>query len=159
MPPRFIANATRAREYGKALREIMRLTDLANQYVNDNKPWELAKQEGSEMLLHEVCSVSVNLFRLLTLYLKPVLPKLAAEVETFLNIAALTWADAGTLLTNHGISTYKHLMTRVDQKQIDALVAANQQSLEPTAETHSPARHAEAQAHHYRADCRQHHGR
>ncbi|WP_413439199.1 methionine--tRNA ligase [Sulfuriferula sp. GW1] len=135
------------REYGKALREIMRLTDLANQYVNDNKPWELAKQEGREALLHEVCSVSVNLFRLLTLYLKPVLPKLATEVESFLNIAALTWTDAGTLLTNHSINAYSHLMTRVEQKQVDALVAANQQSLEPAAETHSPARHAEAQAH------------
>ncbi len=142
-----IGDCYETREYGKALREIMRLTDLANQYVNDNKPWELAKQEGSEVLLHEVCSVSVNLFRLLTLYLKPVLPKLAAEVETFLNIVALTWADAGTLLTNHSINAYSHLMTRVEQKQVDALVAANQQSLEPTAETHSPARHAEAQTH------------
>ena len=142
-----IGECYETREYGKALREIMRLTDLANQYVNDNKPWELAKQEGSEALLHEVCSVSVNLFRLLTLYLKPVLPKLATEVESFLNIATLIWTDASTLLTNHGINAYNHLMTRVDQKQIDALVAANQQSLEPTAETHSPARHAEAQTH------------
>lgn len=142
-----IGECYETREYGKALREIMRLTDLANQYVNDNKPWELAKQEGSDTLLHEVCSVSVNLFRLLTLYLKPVLPQLAVEVETFLNIPTLTWADAGTLLTNHSINAYNHLMTRVDQKQIDALVAANQQSLEPTAETHSPARHAEAQTH------------
>ena len=142
-----IGECYETREYGKALREIMRLTDLANQYVNDNKPWELAKQEGSETLLHEVCSVSVNLFRLLTLYLKPVLPKLAAEVEAFLNIAALTWADAGTLLTNHSINAYNHLMTRVEQKQVDALVAANQQSLEASAGTHSPARHAEAQNH------------
>jgi len=142
-----IGECYETREYGKALREIMRLTDLANQYVNDNKPWELAKQDGSEALLHEVCSVSVNLFRLLTLYLKPVLPKLATEVESFLNIAALTWTDASTLLTNHSINAYNHLMTRVDQKQIDALVAANPQSLEPAAETHSPARHAEAQAH------------
>ncbi|GBL47507.1 methionyl-tRNA synthetase [Sulfuriferula multivorans] len=142
-----IGECYETREYGKALREIMRLTDLANQYVNDNKPWELTKQNGSEALLHEVCSVSVNLFRLLTLYLKPVLPKLATEVESFLNIAALTWTDAGTLLTNHSINAYNHLMTRVEQKQVDALVAANQQSLEPTAETHSPARHAEAQAH------------
>ena len=142
-----IGECYETREYGKALREIMRLTDLANQYVNDNKPWELAKQEGSEALLHEVCSVSVNLFRLLTLYLKPVLPKLATEVESFLNIATLIWTDASTLLTNHGINAYNHLMTRVEQKQVDALVAANQQSLEPTAETHSPARHAEAQTH------------
>ncbi|BBP03775.1 methionine--tRNA ligase [Sulfuriferula plumbiphila] len=142
-----IGECYETREYGKALREIMRLTDLANQYVNDNKPWELAKQEGSEALLHEVCSVSVNLFRLLTLYLKPVLPRLATEVETFLNIAALAWVDAGTLLTSHSINAYSHLMTRVEQKQVDALVAANQQSLAASADAHSPARHAEAQNH------------
>ncbi|MHB1245909.1 MAG: methionine--tRNA ligase [Sulfuriferula sp.] len=142
-----IGECYETRDYSKALREIMSLTDLANQYVNDNKPWELAKQEGSELLLHEVCSVSINLFRLLTLYLKPVLPKLASEVEAFLNIAALTWADAATLLTSHRINSYQHLMTRVEQKQIDALVTANQQSLEVSKDTHSPARHAEAQSH------------
>ncbi|HUW27439.1 MAG TPA: methionine--tRNA ligase [Sulfuriferula sp.] len=142
-----ISECYEAREYGKALREIMRLTDLANQYVNDAKPWELAKQPDAEALMHEICSVSVNLFRLLTLYLKPVLPKLAAEVEAFLNLAPLAWRDADTLLTNHSINAYQHLMIRVDQKQVDALVAANQQSLEPTAETHSPVRHAEAQTH------------
>ncbi|MHB1175503.1 MAG: methionine--tRNA ligase [Sulfuriferula sp.] len=142
-----IGECYETRDYSKALREIMRLTDLVNQYVNDNKPWELAKQEGSELLLHEVCSVSINLFRLLTLYLKPVLPKLSSEVEAFLNIAALTWADAGTLLTGHRINSYQHLMTRVEQKQIDALVTANQQSLEVSKDTHSPARHAEAQSH------------
>ena len=136
-----------AREYSKVIREIMHLTDLSNQYVNDNKPWELAKEAGMESQLHKICTVSVNLFRLLTLYLKPVLPKLAAEVEAFLNIAPLTWADANTLLTGHTINAYSHLMTRVEQKQIDALVAANQQSLEPTAETPSPAHHAEAQNH------------
>ncbi|MEO6146499.1 MAG: methionine--tRNA ligase subunit beta, partial [Sulfuriferula sp.] len=135
------------RDYSKALREIMRLADLANQYVNDNKPWEQAKQEGSELLLHEVCSVSVNLFRLLTLYLKPVLPKLATEVEAFLNIDALTWADAATLLIDHSINPYQHLMTRVEQKQVDALVAANQQSLEVSTDTHVPSHHAEAQSH------------
>ncbi|HAN57088.1 MAG TPA: methionine--tRNA ligase, partial [Betaproteobacteria bacterium] len=143
----FISECYEAREYGKALREIMRLTDLANQYVNDNKPWELAKQPDAETLMHEICSVSVNLFRLLTLYLKPVLPKLATEVEAFLNIAPLTWADADTLLRDHAINAYQHLMTRVEQKQVDALVAANQQSLKVTADMHSPARHGEAQNH------------
>ncbi len=143
----FISECYETREYNKALREIMRLTDLANQYVNDNKPWELAKQDGAATQMHEICSVSVNLFRLLTLYLKPVLPKLAAEVETFLNITPLTWADARTLLLDHGINAYQHLMTRVEQKQVDALVAANQQSLEATPDAHAPARHAEAQSH------------
>ena len=70
----------------------MRLADLANEYVNDKAPWVLAKQEGQEAALQEACTVSLNLFRLLTLYLKPVLPMLAKEVESFLNIDALTWA-------------------------------------------------------------------
>ncbi len=120
-----IAECYESRDFGRALREIMHLTDKANQYVNDNKPWEIAKQGGQDELLHEICSVSINLFRLLTLYLKPVLPKLAADVEQFLNIPAMTWADAQTLLAQHTINTYNHLMTRVDQKQVDAMIAAN----------------------------------
>ncbi|ARU31196.1 methionine--tRNA ligase [Sulfuriferula sp. AH1] len=120
-----IAECYESRDFGRALREIMHLTDKANQYVNDNKPWEIAKQGGEDALLHEICSVSINLFRLLTLYLKPVLPKLAADVEQFLNIPAMTWADANTLLAKHTINTYTHLMTRVDQKQIDAMIATN----------------------------------
>ncbi len=142
-----IAAQYEAREYGKALRDIMRLTDLANQYVDDNKPWELAKQEGMEARLHEACSVSLNLFRLLTLYLKPVLPKLAADVEAFLNIAPLTWQDAQTLLpAGHAINPYQHLMTRIDPKQIEAMTEENKATLAPAAE-HSPARHAEKQQH------------
>jgi methionyl-tRNA synthetase len=120
-----IAECYETRDFGRALREIMHLTDKANQYVNDNKPWEIAKQGGQDTLLHEVCSVSMNLFRLLTLYLKPVLPKLAADVEQFLNIPAMTWADAQTLLTQHTINSYSHLMTRVEQKQVDTMIAAN----------------------------------
>ncbi|MGD9787531.1 MAG: methionine--tRNA ligase [Sulfuricellaceae bacterium] len=134
-----------AREYGKAIREVMRLTDLANQYVDEHKPWELAKQDGQEVNLHEVCSVSLNLFRLLTLYLKPVLPKLAAEVEAFLNIPALQWSDAQTLLLGHEIRPYQHLMTRIDPKQVEAMIDANKQSLAPAPETHSQARHGEKQ--------------
>ncbi|WP_174237443.1 methionine--tRNA ligase [Sulfuriferula nivalis] len=120
-----IGECYESRDFGRALREIMHLTDKANQYVNDNKPWEIAKQEGQDALLHEICSVSMNLFRLLTLYLKPVLPKLAADVEQFLNIPAMTWVDAQTLLAQHTINTYSHLMTRVEQKQVDAMIAAN----------------------------------
>ncbi|MFA5171373.1 MAG: methionine--tRNA ligase [Sulfuriferula sp.] len=120
-----IAECYESRDFGRALREIMHLTDKANQYVNDNKPWEIAKQGGQDELLHEICSVSINLFRLLTLYLKPVLPKLAADVEQFLNIPAMNWVDAQTLLAQHTINTYNHLMTRVDQKQVDAMIAAN----------------------------------
>ncbi len=142
-----IAGLYDAREYGKALREVMRLADLANQYVDEHKPWELAKQEGQEAKLHEVCSVSLNLFRLLTLYLKPVLPKLAADVEAFLNVPPLQWNDAQTLLLGHAINPYAHLMTRIDPKQVEAMIEENKESLQPAAQAHSPARHAEHQQH------------
>jgi len=142
-----IAQCYEDRDFGKAIREIMRLADLANEYVNDKAPWVLTKQEGQEAALQEACTVSLNLFRLLTLYLKPILPVLAKEVESFLNIDALTWANAGDLLFSHRINEYKHLMTRIDPKLITALVAANQESLQATTQEHSPARHAEAQQH------------
>ena len=152
-----IAQAYEERDYGRALREIMRLADLANQYVNDHKPWELARQEGQEAYLHTVCSTALTLFRDLTLYLKPVLPALAAKVEAFLAIAPMTWRDAWKPLpAGHAIHAYQHLMTRVERKQIDALVEANRESLAPaaaapavtaTAAPHSPQRHAEKQQH------------
>jgi len=138
-----IADAFEARDSNWALREIMALADAANAYVNDLAPWNLAKQAGQEALLHEVCSNALAMFRLLTLYLKPVLPKLAAEVEAFLNIAPLTWQDAATALpAGHRINTYQHLMTRVERTQVDALIDANKASLSTEA---SPARHAEHQ--------------
>ncbi|MBT9613862.1 MAG: methionine--tRNA ligase [Burkholderiales bacterium] len=140
-----IADLYEAREYGKALREIMALADAVNQYVDEKKPWTLAKNPEAAAELHEVCSVSVNLFRLLTIYLKPVLPQVAAMAETFLAIPPLTWADASTTLRGHRIQAYQHLMARIDPKQITALTEANKQSLQ--AVDHSPARHAEAQAH------------
>ncbi len=142
-----IARLYDEREYGKAIREIMSLTDIANQYVDEQKPWELAKQEDMEARLHEACTVSLNLFRLLTLYLKPVLPKLAEDVEAFLNISPLQWADAATLLpAGHTINPYQHLMTRIDQKQVEAMTEENKATLAPAA-GHSPARHAEKQTH------------
>ncbi|MGA7180157.1 MAG: methionine--tRNA ligase [Thiobacillaceae bacterium] len=136
-----------SREYSKAVREIMALADIANQYVNDEKPWEIAKQEGQEARLHEVCTAALNLFRLLSLFLKPVLPKVAEAVETFLNIAPMAWTDSAKLLpAGHAIRTYSHLLSRVEMKQIDALVEANKQSLEAVPPP-SPVRHAEAQLH------------
>ena len=121
-----------AREFSKAVREIMALTDAANQYVDSVKPWELAKQPDRESELHAACSNALNLFRLLTALLKPILPVLAGKVESFLNIAPLTWADAGYLLAGgHAIKTYEHLMTRVDPKLIEKLIDANKASLAP----------------------------
>ncbi len=142
-----IAQCYEERDFGRAIREIMRLADLANEYVNDKAPWVLTKQEGQEAALQEACTVSLNLFRLLTLYLKPILPMLAKEVEGFLNIETLSWANAGDLLFNHHINEYKHLMTRIDPKSIAALVAANQENLQTAPQAHSPARHGEAQQH------------
>ncbi|TMI17155.1 MAG: methionine--tRNA ligase [Betaproteobacteria bacterium] len=117
-----IAALYEQREFGKALREIMALADAANQFVDEQKPWELSKQLAAEHKLQQVCSVAINLFRLLTIYLKPVLPQTAAEAERFLNVAPLQWSDAGTLLpAGHRINEYRHLLNRVDEKQLDQL--------------------------------------
>jgi len=110
------------REYGKALREIMQLADRVNAYVDQNKPWELAKQEGMDGRLQDVCTTCIEAFRLISLYLKPVLPALVANVESFLQIRPLDFADAARLLgAGHRIGAYQHLMQRVDIKQLDAL--------------------------------------
>ncbi len=136
-----IAQAYELRDFAKALRNIMAFADDINIYVNDNKPWELAKQEGQEQKLHLVCSAALVLFKQLTAMLKPVLPKLALDVEAFLNINPLTWNDAKSKLpAGHTINEYKHLATRLDPKLIEAMVAANQESLQPQA--HSEQRHA-----------------
>jgi len=110
------------REYGKALREIMLLTDKVNAYVDQNKPWELAKQEGMDARLHDVCTTCIEAFRLLSLQLKPVLPALAAQVEAFLNVTPFTFAQAQSLLgASHTIKAYQHLMQRVTPEQLEAL--------------------------------------
>ncbi|CAN7587624.1 methionine--tRNA ligase [Variovorax sp. LjRoot290] len=111
-----------SRDFARALREIMALADHVNAYVDANKPWELAKQAGQEARLHDVCSACIEAFRLLTLYLKPVLPTLASKVEEFLKIDPLAWSDVhAPLPSGHPIGEYKHLMQRVDAKQLDQL--------------------------------------
>jgi len=110
------------REYAKALREIMLLTDKVNSYVDQNKPWDLAKQEGQDARLHDVCTTCIEAFRLLSLQLKPVLPALAAQVEAFLNVSPFSFAQAQNLLSaGHIINAYQHLMQRVTPEQLDAL--------------------------------------
>ena len=117
-----IADHYESREYAKALRETMALTDRVNAFVDQNKPWELAKQTGMDARLQDVCTVCIEAFRLLTIDLKPVLPALAAQVEAFLNVSPLQFADAATALgAGHTIGNYQHLMQRVDIKQLDAL--------------------------------------
>jgi len=119
-----IAQLYEEREFGKALRESMLLADRVNEYVDQNKPWELAKQEGKDAVLQDVCSVCIEAFRLLTIYLKPVLPALAAKVEAFLRVPPLQFADAARALGAHQIGAYEHLMQRVDGKLVEALFEA-----------------------------------
>ena len=109
------------REFGKALRDIMGLADKVNEYVDQHKPWDLAKKEGADAALHDVCSTCIEAFRLLTIYLKPVLPALAVQVEDFLQVPALTFGDVSSPLGAHRIGAYTHLMQRVDTKLLDAL--------------------------------------
>jgi len=109
------------REFGKALREVMLLADRVNEYVDKHKPWELAKNPQHTAVLHDVCSVCIEAFRVLTIYLKPVLPALALQVEAFLQVPPLNFADAARALGAHRIGDYKHLMQRVDAKLLDAL--------------------------------------
>ena len=129
-----IAEYYEQRDFARAMRRVMALADQVNQYVDQNKPWELAKKEGQDARLHDVCSILINAFRILTVCLKPVLPKLAQRAEEFLNVAPLHWADAAHLLSPaHAINAYEHLMTRIEGKQIEALLAANKESLAPPA--------------------------
>ena len=124
-----IAECYESREYAKALRDIMALADIVNEYVDANKPWELAKQEGQDAGLHEVCSELINAFTMLTAYLAPVLPKVAENAAKFLNLEAITWANTRETLGEHAINKYEHLMQRVEQKQVDDLIEANKQSI------------------------------
>jgi methionyl-tRNA synthetase len=110
------------RDCAKALRDTMALADRVNEYVDANKPWELAKLEGQDARLHDVCSTCIEAFRLLSLALKPVLPALAAQVEAFLNIAPLQFAQRDQRMgAGHSIGSYQHLMQRVDPKMLEAL--------------------------------------
>jgi methionyl-tRNA synthetase len=127
------------REFGKALRAIMEAADAANAYIAQHAPWDLAKDPKNNALLEEVCTVSLNVFRLLTLYLKPVVPKVAEAVEQFLRIPPLQWKDAQNLLENHVIGTYEHLMTRAESKQLDALLGLDEAAPKAEAKTSAPA--------------------
>src|SRR5690606_331577 len=109
-----IAELFEAREFGKAMRQIMALADKANQYIAEKQPWVLARDESQAAEVQRVCSLGLNLFRILVIYLKPVVPALAEKVEAFLRVPAFQWQDAATLLTAHRIETFQPLMSRVD---------------------------------------------
>jgi methionyl-tRNA synthetase len=128
-----IAEAYAARDFARALREIMKLTDAANGYVADTAPWVVAKDESRTAELHAICSNALEMFRLLTIYLKPVLPNIATAVETFLSIQPLQWANLSQSLGAQTIQPYSHMITRLEGKQIEAMVEANKESLQAAA--------------------------
>jgi methionyl-tRNA synthetase len=124
-----IAECYEHREFGKAMREIMELADKANQYIDHKKPWAIAKEEGKKAELHDVCSVAINLFRILAAYLKPVLPALTDEAELFLNAPITTWIDELQPLVNHTLNDFKPLMTRVEADKIAAIIGDSKENL------------------------------
>ena len=119
-----IAALYEAREFNKAIREIIALADRANQYIDERKPWVLAKEEGKEAEVHATCSVGINLFRVLMTYLKPVLPAMAEKAEAFLN-TSLDWTALQGPLLSHELNKFKPLMTRVEMKDVDAMIEAS----------------------------------
>ncbi|MDX1749440.1 MAG: methionine--tRNA ligase [Methylophaga sp.] len=121
------------REFAQAMREIMALADKANQYIDEQKPWVLAKEEGKDAEVQAVCSMGINLFRVLIAYLKPVLPRTAEQAEAFLNIDSLQWSDIGQPLLSHTIEPFKPLMTRVEQDKIDAIIEESKENMTASA--------------------------
>lgn len=127
-----IAKRYDQREFAQAMREIMALADKANQYIDEQKPWVLAKEEGKDAEVQAVCSMGINLFRVLIAYLKPVLPRTAEQAEAFLNIDSLQWVDIEQPLLGHTIEPFKPLMTRVEQDKIDAIVEESKENMTAT---------------------------
>jgi methionyl-tRNA synthetase len=130
-----IAEQFEKREYARAMRSIMALADKANQYIDEKQPWVIAKEQGRDDELQQICSMGLNLFRVIACYLKPVLPATIEAAESFLQIDPLRWDDAKTPLHGHVIGKFTPLMTRVDPKQIEAMVEDSKEDLEATAKT------------------------
>ncbi len=128
-----IADAYEARDFARAMREIMALADRANAWIADKAPWSLAKQEGKQDEVQAICALGINLFRQLVIFLKPVLPNLAADAEQFLNVAPLTWHDHLTLLSNHQLNPFQALMTRIDPAKVEAMTNASKEDLTASA--------------------------
>jgi methionyl-tRNA synthetase len=159
-----IRKAIEAREYSKALRDVMMLTDRANEYVSERAPWDLSKHADKQAELHVVCSFSLLMFKLLTLALKPILPETAQKVEEFFNIPSLTWENADNLLITpegenaanrinpqammggHSIQPYQHLMQRVTPEQLDALFEVKEAAPEEKPAQVAPKSVAKAKA-------------
>ena len=137
-----IAEAYEGRDFGRAMREIMALADRANAWIADKAPWSLAKQEGKQDEVQAICAQGINLFRQLVIFLKPVLPVLAADAEAFLNVAPLAWNDHLSRLENHKLNPFKALMSRIEPAKVEAMVAASKEDL-LAAEAKAPAGNGE----------------
>jgi len=146
-----IAELYEKREFGHAMRRIMQLADRTNEYIDEAKPWVLAKEAGREQEVQDICTAGLNLFRVLMTYLKPVLPATAEQAEAFLNLKLDRWDAVAEPLLGHTIAKFKPLMTRVEQEKIDAVQEASKQDLAAAADSHSQARHAEHQQHETKA--------
>lgn len=139
-----IAEAYESRDFARAMREIMALADRANAWIADKAPWSLNKQEGKQDEVQAICALGINLFRQLVIFLKPVLPLLAADAEAFLNVAPLTWNDHQTLLSNHQLNEFKPLMTRIDAAKVQAMIDASKEDLAASqTDTGAPAGNGE----------------
>lgn len=130
-----IAQYFEDREYSKAIREIIALADTANEYIHEKEPWALAKQEGKAEEVLGICSLGINLFRQLVTYLTPVLPNMSESVAKFLNVKDLNWDSRTTALTNHEITKFKALMSRIEKDKVDAIVEAEKADAEAEAAT------------------------
>jgi methionyl-tRNA synthetase len=124
-----IAEAYEARDFSRAMREIMALADRANAWIADKAPWALNKVEGKQAEVQEICALGINLFRQLVIMLKPVLPKLAAEAEAFLNVKPQTWTELALPLANHQLNPFNPLLTRIEPAKIEAMIAASKEDL------------------------------
>ena len=133
-----IAEFYENREFGQALRTIMSLADKANQYIDEQKPWVYIKEEDKQEQVKDTCSMGINLFRILMIYMKPVLPVMATNAEAFLNVAPLTWDDKDHVLTNHEVKKFKPLMQRVEMDKVNAMVEQSKAEAEAEALLNKP---------------------
>ena len=130
-----IAERYENRQYSQAMREIMALADKANQYIDENKPWQMIKDESQVDQVQDVCTMGINCFRALIILLKPVLPNLSQQAEAFLNVDALYFVDIHSPLLNHEINKFKPLMTRVETDSIEKMIEDSQESLKEETQT------------------------
>lgn len=126
-----IAEAYENREFSRVMREVMALADQANQYFDEQQPWVLAKKDDTLPQVQAVCTQTLNLFRVLMVYLKPVIPKIAAEAEAFLNLDAQDWQSVQTPLLDHTINRFTPLATRVERDAVDAMIEESRETLAP----------------------------